>query len=61
MINGLCEGMVCVKGANTEQDKWLGWLAGLFEPSLYYSVLHPFTQTIYHSLYYIPSHKQVNL
>ena len=31
MINGLFEGMVCVKGCNTENDKWFVWLSCLCE------------------------------
>ena len=64
MINCLCERLVCVKGCNTENDKWFVW-KGLLVWMV--CVNHPFTQTIhtnkiithtiYHSLYYITSHK----
>ena len=38
MINGLCEGMVCVKGCNTENDNWFLWKDGLYEGMYYYLV-----------------------
>ena len=62
MINGLCEGKVCVNG-------WFVWRDGLCLVSVMLMIIwlcevmvcvtciHPFAQTIYHSLFYIPSHK----
>ena len=55
MVNGLCDYLVCVRGCNTENDKWFS----LNSPCIILSItsLHtiqlsllPFTQTI-------PSHK----
>ena len=62
MINVLCEGMVCVKGGITENDKWFVWLSCLcgwfvWTIPVLCSVLHAFTQNIFHFLYFIPSHQ----
>ena len=71
--DGLCEWMVCVKGwivsgfcevTQSKQYVIQRGINGLFEGMvsvhtnhLSFSVLHPLTQTIYHSLYYVHSHK----
>ena len=62
---GLCEGMVHSHKpslhtykiiCNTENDKWfVGRDGPSCKPSRFTN--HPFTQPIYHSLYYIPSHR----
>ena len=57
MMNGLCEGKVCVKGCNVENDKWFVWLSGLCE-GLDVSGLCEVTQT---RQYVIPSHKPDNM
>ena len=48
--DGLCEGLVCVKGCNTENDKWFVWLSGLcgwfvWNIPVIFSLIHPFTET----------------
>ena len=64
--DGLCEGLVCVSGLCevTHSRQYViqrsinGLLEGMvFLHSIYlsFTVLHALTQTIYHSLYYIPS------
>ena len=64
-INGLCDYLFCVKGCNTETDKGFMWMASfcgwfVWKPFIILCITslhtnHPFTQTIYHSMYYIKS------